>query len=173
MNPQTLYRHIDGHLYTAEDQGNEFLVCRQGGGFLHRIPAEVFRREFEPAGPLPKPRKGLVTGFFIGGDPLPAYFDEQLWNGWAEPYFERDVLLGRLKTERGLSNVTYDAKADEFIAFMGGDEAKMTAEEREEMTERYPAQQVETTDGVKTLYGLGAGSWCWEVYSGDQTPEMR
>lgn len=184
LNRNGLPQMSAGELLLKVDEG-EIIASGNADAFLRAFtmiwdevaawkPAEVSRHETEPTGPLPKARKGLVTGHFIERDPLPAYFREQLWNGWAEPYFERDVLLAGLKTEPGLSNVTYDEKGDQFVAFMGSDPDKvMTPEEREEMTERYPAQQIETSDGVKTVYALGASSWCWEEYSEGQPPEVR
>jgi hypothetical protein len=168
-----LYRRKGGGLFEVKALGDVVEIYTQGGGFVRRISREVFERDFAPAGDIQKPRKGLATGHWLNGRPLQAYYSELNWNGWLMPYFERDDLLQAIKSQPGMSNVTYDEKDDQFIAFMGADPDKATPEEREELTERYPAQQVETIDGIKTLYALGAGSWCWEEYSEDQAPEGR
>lgn len=90
--------------------------------------------------------------FTIGDDPKAyiGYTDGQLWNGWATPHFElseaRKVMLDY--------NLKYDDKTDTFI-FSDDDDIITT----------WQGYDIQTQDGTKHLYDIGAYSWVWDTYS--------
>lgn len=66
--------------------------------------------------------------------------------GFDDPWFEKNEAL---KMEEGML-IYYNEKRDAFIDYSSSD------------GEEYPAQQVQTTEGLKTLYQIGAGGFVWK-----------
>ena len=95
-----------------------------------------------------------------------AYENGRRWNGWAMPLFNREQAdrLCAAIAEAGGVDVRFDAERDGYIDKQEGEEDVC-----------YEAETVETDDGQSIkVYGIGAGSWCWEIASEGQpqAPKM-
>lgn len=94
--------------------------------------------------------------FTIGdfADAYIGYTSGYLWNGWATPYFEKDeaerVVAGY--NELALFPMYYDADSDSYktddVDGFDGD--------------CWQGEDIQTEDGTKHLYGIGAYSWVWD-----------
>ena len=85
-----------------------------------------------------------------------GYTSGCLWNGWATPYFTLEEAKKILAEWKGL---TYDEDKDEFRI------------QYEEYDEPYiwQGEDIQTVDGTKHLYGIGAYSHIWdELDDGDK-----
>jgi hypothetical protein len=91
---------------------------------------------------------------FDGG--VPGWTRGERWNGWECPRFEKAEALAIIAAikEQG-AVVAYDAEADVIRYRLEGAEDEDT---------EVPAFQMETAEGVKTVYALGAWSWIWSEY---------
>ncbi len=103
------------------------------------------------------------TIFTIDGF-VPAYIgytSGRLWNGWATPYFEvAEALRVMDDYNKDTGNLMYyDEEADSFrIA---------STEYTEE--EIWKGKNIQTDEGIKHLYGIGAYCWVWDaVNEGDR-----
>ena len=83
-----------------------------------------------------------------------GYTDHTRWNGWACPYFEKDEALRVMEgyNECAESPIFYNADYDTFYHF-GTDSFD---------GEMWRGYDIHTEDGIKHLYGIGAGSWVWD-----------
>lgn len=85
-----------------------------------------------------------------------GYTSGRLWNGWATPYFEKEEAIRVMhdyNSERDLSeHMYYDEKNDMFITWCG------VLNEYE----YWRGEDIQTTEGIKHLYGIGAYSWIWD-----------
>ena len=83
-----------------------------------------------------------------------GYTSGYLWNGWATPYFEKDEAERVVASYNELAElpIYYDAKIDAFKIdeLMGFDGTEWQGED------------IQTEDGIKHLYGIGAYSWVWD-----------
>lgn len=79
-----------------------------------------------------------------------GYSFYERWNGWAVPYFTKEVAdkLAIKLTNQG-EHTVYDEERDAYI---------VTFDELEE-PEVFPAEDI---DGMK-LYSIGGCSWCWDI----------
>lgn len=77
-----------------------------------------------------------------------GYTDGTLWNGWATPSFElseaRKVMLDY--------NLKYDSKTDTFIS-------------DDDIVATWQGYDIQTPEGTKHVYNIGAYSWVWDTYS--------
>ena len=85
-----------------------------------------------------------------------GYTSGRTWNGWATPYF---TLEEALKIQADWNNeynpMTYDEVKDEFrVLYEGEDEPYI-----------WKGEDIQTVDGVKHLYGIGAYSHIWDEFS--------
>ena len=90
-----------------------------------------------------------------------GYTSGRLWNGWATPYFE---IAEALQVMNDYNNNTdrpmwYDEETDSF----------RIAETEYTDAEIWKGTNIQTDEGIKHLYGIGAYSWVWDaVNDGDR-----
>lgn len=81
------------------------------------------------------------------------------WNGWACPYFELETakeIAEFCSLPEEPFTITYNAVKDVFECVEGIDP---------EDTHEVPSQVINTVDGLKTVYALGAYGWVWDDHS--------
>jgi hypothetical protein len=133
-----------------------------GGGFQYKFGPEAIRRyRFRKASPeelKAKIYKASFTMDLMEGESFEGWTYGDLWNGWGTPHFDeaeaRRMLraMGRsLKEMKSPFSWKYDRADDAFV--IAGDE------ERDE--EIFSGEWVETPEGRKKLYGIGAYAWTW------------
>lgn len=94
--------------------------------------------------------------FTIGDYPKAyiGYTSGRLWNGFATPCFELDeakrVMVGNNETAE--YPMHYDEVYDQFYV--------LDTESGE--LEKWKAENIQTEEGIKKLYGIGAYSWVWD-----------
>jgi hypothetical protein len=99
----------------------------------------------------------LVPEGFIG--PFEGWSDGTDWNGWAVPFFELDQAMEVLAALRRTGRTSeYDPQTDTFVF----------AEQEDDDEEQYPSSEIDTADGPRKVYGLGAGVWIWDF---DEDPD--
>jgi hypothetical protein len=92
----------------------------------------------------------IDAGAILG--PYPGYADGQEWNGWAWPYFTREV-ADQIAAEHG--NASYHEATDTY-SFYVEDDGHL-----EDIYEVMGEDHV--VDGVVMhLYAIGAGEWTWD-----------
>lgn len=90
------------------------------------------------------------------------YIPNKRWNGWAMPYFTKkisDMIIKRVQSDD--LKISYDKEADSY---------KVIEYVNNEVDDTYSFEKViiNTPDGKKSLYGIGAGYWVWDDYSLDE-----
>lgn len=83
-----------------------------------------------------------------------GYTSGRLWNGWATPYFtfEEAQKLQAEFSEGANSPMLYDVTKDEFrLKYEDDDEPYI-----------WKGEDIQTVDGIKHLYGIGAYSHIWD-----------
>lgn len=94
--------------------------------------------------------------FTIGDYPKAyiGYTSGRLWNGWATPYFELEeakrVAVGF--DECAINPIFYNEESKAFYTF-GTDSIA---------AEIWKEETIQTEDGIKHLYGIGAYCWVWD-----------
>jgi hypothetical protein len=83
-----------------------------------------------------------------------GYTNGYLWNGWATPYFtlEEAQRLQANYNQNAEFPIFYDVTKDEFFYKPSADEEPYVWE----------GEDVQTPDGIKRLYGIGAYSHMWD-----------
>lgn len=83
-----------------------------------------------------------------------GYTNGYLWNGWATPYFtlEEAQRLQADYNQNAEFPIFYDVTKDEFFYKPSADEEPYVWE----------GEDVQTPDGIKRLYGIGAYSHMWD-----------
>jgi hypothetical protein len=98
--------------------------------------------------------------FYIDGGPAYiGYTNGYLWNGWATPYFtleEAQKIQAEFNQGDGL-RMFYDCQADKFILQYEDDDEPYIWE----------GEDIQTVDGIKHLYGIGAYSHIWDEADND------
>ena len=88
-----------------------------------------------------------------------GYTSGRTWNGWATPYFpfEEAQRLQAEFSEGADSPMLYDVMKDEFrIQYDNDDEPYI-----------WKGEDIQTVDGIKHLYGIGAYSHIWDELDDD------
>lgn len=83
-----------------------------------------------------------------------GYTSGRLWNGWATPYFTLEEAQ-RLQADfnQGIENpMLYDVNKDVFVLKYEDDDEPYIWE----------GEDIQTVDGIKHLYGIGAYSHIWD-----------
>jgi hypothetical protein len=75
-----------------------------------------------------------------------AWTFDETWNEWAVPHFEKSEVDKVAK----IHNCTYNPKKDSY-EFVQGKEV-----------EEFEGIKIQTLDGPKKVYPIGAGSWVWD-----------
>ena len=103
-------------------------------------------------------RKAL---FYIDGGPIYiGYTNGDRWNGWATPYFpleEAQKIQAEFSQGDGL-RMFYDCQADKFI---------LQYEDDDNEPYIWEGEDIQTVDGIKHLYGIGAYSHIWDEVDSD------
>lgn len=100
-------------------------------------------------------RKSVFTvdGF---ADAYIGYTNGDRWNGWATPYFEKEeairVMQGFSKCVEETEQMTYDEANDMFVVWIEGYNDY----------DYWKGEDLQTEEGIKHLYGIGAYSWVWD-----------
>jgi hypothetical protein len=83
-----------------------------------------------------------------------GYTSGRLWNGWATPYFELEEAkrVAEGFNECAENPMQYDEVYDQFY---------ILDKESGEL-EKWVGEDIQTTEGIKHLYGIGAYSWVWD-----------
>ncbi len=85
-----------------------------------------------------------------------GYTSGRTWNGWATPYF---TLEEAKKIQAEWNGMTYDEDKDEF---------RIKYEDDDSEPYIWEGEDIQTEDGIKHLYGIGAYSHIWDELDDDQ-----
>jgi hypothetical protein len=134
----------EGHPSRLKDSPGMVVFAPYGGGFFRTAPKTEFEAAFSQVSIVEFPLQ--PAQFSIdGGEQYPGFHTGEKWNGWAMPYFIKEV-ADQLHVEYLIEQDAYHApfdKSEELEMFKGIDKL---------------------VDGqIIHLYPIGAGSWCWEV----------
>jgi len=94
---------------------------------------------------------------------IPGWGDDERWNGWEAPCFEREAadLLATTLATIGL-DLRYEPSADAYIHLPEDCDEAAGGVDPEDI-ESYGGQDVEMPDGrMLRLYPVGTRVWCWE-----------
>jgi hypothetical protein len=83
-----------------------------------------------------------------------GYTFGQRWNGWAVPYFTKEVgqsIMDEMNTDEG-NTAVYDEERDMFVVSNGYDDT----------TEEFPGMDIAGDGEILRLYPIGASSWVWD-----------
>jgi hypothetical protein len=123
--------------------------CPQGGGFVRTATRADFDAHSEPY-TVPGFFRATVSAEWFEDDFVaPCFSDGRSWNGWGMPYFEQSVLMGMMEQLRDF-HISYDDARDCFCIAINGEE------------EIYSGMTIEVDSQPFKVYGVGAGSWCWD-----------
>lgn len=91
-------------------------------------------------------------------DSFHKYFEgyhipNQRWNGWAMPYFEKEV-ADKVILETHSINIKYEEEKERYFVV-----------EEDGFSYYIDKEIIDTEDGEKEVYGIGSGSWIWDYYS--------
>lgn len=96
------------------------------------------------------------TLFTIEGDgEFKGYTNGETWNGWATPYFTKEVAKKVIEHYARDVDVTYYDKAKDLFAVKFD-------EVTDEETEYFEGHTVSIEGEEVTLYPVGAYSWTWD-----------
>ena len=87
------------------------------------------------------------------------HIEDRRWNGWATPKFEKHVadFIAHNFSSTDF-NIKYNEKND-YYSIIQKENGKIILEEK------IKGQIINTTEGQKKVYGLGAFDWTWEDYT--------
>ncbi|HWI67883.1 MAG TPA: hypothetical protein VNS88_05855 [Nitrospiraceae bacterium] len=98
---------------------------------------------------------------FPGG--VPGWTRGETWNGWKCPRFEKAAALAILAQQAEFGGrEEYDAATDTMRIWLDGCDAP----------DEYPGRVMETPEGPKTVYDIGAWAWCWD-YADDEQQQQQ
>ena len=130
----------NSYFEVLDETDTHYMCCPVGGGQGYTIPKED-AEECEVKSDWKPVRTSVCRGRIIS-----AFADlNRRWNGWLDPFFEKDVILGYLKKE-GYSVI--DTKSDSITFTHDVMEGQPVALDRYEI------------DG-KELWNISG--WCWEL----------
>lgn len=145
-----LYTYAGGMFEVSGVEGDKVHIAPQGGGFVRTIPVKRFQEHFT-ACKMPGFSPGMTSAEFLDSDAsLPCFTNGARWNGWAMPYFEHATALKLCDMIPGLA---YEEATDTFV---------MSGEDLDE-PDVFAAEHIEVNGSNVKVYGIGAGSWCWEA----------
>lgn len=130
-------------------------VARQGASLPGR--PTVFPSLIRPGRPKRKrgfvmKRKEIVT--LDGEHVYEAWIGEDTWNGFQCPYFEKHVAE---KMAEDMLELSYDQKTDSFVW------EEVTDRNESGNYEEFSACDIETPEGFKKVYAIGAWAWVWDL----------
>lgn len=180
----------DGVVEIREAKGGSVSYVPDGGGLVHRSPAEKFAGDFRPETSEDRARHRAFRKSAVVGDwaddqtPIPAWLNNAYWNGHACPAFERQDAIEAIAAGKILDTHYYEA-ADVFISLENcGD--PIPKFDPEELFARimaaaddpnfgeigiagetievdiYRGTKLKVADGSEVLaFPIGSGSWTW------------
>jgi hypothetical protein len=84
---------------------------------------------------------------------LPGWTRGEHWNGWECPRFEKPEAMAIMAAQAEFGGKgQYDEATDTFVLELEGYDEP----------DKYPGTDIETPEGVKHVYALGAWAWCWD-----------
>lgn len=110
----------DGVVEIREAKGGSVSYAPDGGGLIHRSPAEKFAGDFRPETSEDRARHRAFRKAAVVGDwaddqtPIPAWLNNVYWNGHVCPAFERQDAIDAIAAGKMLDTHYYEA-ADVFI----------------------------------------------------------
>lgn len=132
--------------------------CPEGGGFVTRVDEAEFNSSFKLRVEPPPFKAIKVEADWDDNDPEPlvfdAYSDGVPWNGWAKPYFTKEVGL-TLKVDRVCPEIEFDEAQDAFILPEPGGDDEATAQVCK-------GEDIVVDGQTLHLYRIGDG-WCWNL----------
>lgn len=129
------------------------LFAPMGGGHMMRLSEACFHDAFEPFAGFGLYKRVQVQ--IDGGTIYPAWSNGRRWNGWACPMFDHEVML-QLVNEPDSGLVFNDVSAT-------NTEAHVVCDFYDGMDiEVFKPETVETTEGPRLLWPIGAGFWIWD-----------
>lgn len=86
-----------------------------------------------------------------------GYTDGSRWNGWATPYFPLDEAqkVAQDFNQYAEHKMHYDHIYEQFYVWNEGIED----------FDMWQGEDIQTEEGIKHLYGIGAYSWVWDTIS--------
>jgi len=118
----------------------EVRYCGREGQCLNdQQPTHWVRRQFD------------IEGLYGGG--IWGWTRGEHWNGWACPRFEFSAALEVIvfNNEPPVGTARFDPETDTVIVHWQNDEEQ-----------RYEGEIIETAEGPKKVYAIGAWAWIWE-----------
>ena len=89
-----------------------------------------------------------------------GYTNGDRWNGWATPHFEKDEAFKVM--------ADFNADADRVMQYDEIYDQFFTLDIDTMELETWKGEDIQTDEGVKHLYGIGAYSWVWDdINEGD------
>lgn len=95
------------------------------------------------------------------------HIEDRRWNGWATPSFEKyvaDLIAHNFSTSN--FKIKYDEKND-YYRITEKEDGKII------LSEKIKGHIINTTEGQKKVYSLGAFDWTWENYTIDELKEFK
>ena len=160
-----VYERFDGGTYDlmgfdlSDVAEPRVVVCRDGGGFVMKPPAETFFNECKLQGKPPTVR-AFLTGMDGTESVFIAYSNGHRWNGWAVPMFEKDQLDEII--------LLFDVDSEKYLKFNEVDNVVEYYDHNENEWIKQAPEMVDVDMGngltlTKKLYPLGDG-WAWDFY---------
>jgi hypothetical protein len=131
-----------GHLRQCDICGELRYCGREGRCLDANQPSHYVRRRFN------------IDGIY--GDGIIGWTRGDRWDGWQSPYFEKAEALQVLayNNEPPVGKAWYDEETDAMFVHWenDGDEPQ-----------KFEVESIETPEGWKQVYAIGAGAWCWDA----------
>ena len=80
-----------------------------------------------------------------------GWVNGETWNGWECPFFELE------------SAIAIVAMLNRWFPDCARMEGNIAVVELEGERDEFAPQSIETPDGIKTVYAIGKGAWCWTI----------
>lgn len=108
-------------------------------------------------------------GIDVNNEYYEGYSDPSFrWNGWACPYFEKNVAdyIAKKVSVNEDYCLYYDEEQDKYLLYESED-GKLVE------TDYFEKRIINTPEGIKEVYPIGAGSWIWDDYSLSEVKEFE
>jgi len=155
--------NTQGLIIVNEISESEVKFCSYGGGWNKKMDSSEFFERFrkvdrdELTAIEWKPAEFDIDGAY-GDEPAKGYSKGLLWNGWAQPAFEKEG-IERIREifNAGESAIYLDDKRDVVVVDLGPEV------DEDSRFEEYEGFDIVVEGGeIKHVYGVGAGAWVWD-----------
>jgi hypothetical protein len=89
--------------------------------------------------------------------PFAGWTADQYWNGWACPYFERDIAMQMVDTWNRLTS-----RSETFTAWYDEDRDQFCFASTEAERDCFASQIIDAGNRQLTVYAIGAYAWVWQ-----------